>query len=101
MSGEGASISVGLDNFFAALSAGSCTPESPAMRQQIVSEAKNLAQFFNSLNGNIVAQLDALKEQRMAIAAELNGLNGNIAELYRQVTDTLSVGGNTTSLPVC
>src|SRR5690606_24493184 len=98
MSGEGASISVGLDNFFAALSAASSTPESPAMRQQIVSEAKNLAQRFNSLNGNIGAQLDALKEQRVAIAAEINGLNGNIAELNRQITETQAVGGDTTAL---
>src|SRR5690606_36296960 len=41
---EGSSVSVGLDNFFAALSEASSTPESIALRQQIIGEAKQLAQ---------------------------------------------------------
>lgn len=98
MSGDGASISVGLDNFFAALSASSSTPESLAMRQQIISEAKNLAQRFNSLNGSIGAQLAALNEQRVAMSDEINGLNANIAELNRQITETQAVGGDTSAL---
>ena len=47
---EGSSVSVGLDNFFAALSEASSTPESIALRQQIIGESKQLAQrFFLSL----------------------------------------------------
>jgi flagellar hook-associated protein 1 FlgK len=98
MSSDSSSISVGLDNFFAAISAASSTPESPAMRQQIISEAKNLGQRFNSLNGNIGAQLSALKEQRVAMSDEINGLNGNIAELNRKITETQAAGGDTSAL---
>ena len=64
MSGDGASISSGLDQFFAALSEASATPGSVALRQQIIGEAKNLSQRFNGLNSNIDAQLAALHEQR-------------------------------------
>lgn len=98
MSGEGASISVGLDNFFAALSATTSTPESPALRQQIINESKSLAQRFNSLTGNIGAQLAALKEQRVAMVDEINGLTGNIAELNRQITEAQAIDGDTSAL---
>ncbi|MBM7059121.1 flagellar hook-associated protein FlgK [Pseudomonas sp. UL073] len=98
MSGDGSSISVGLDRFFAAVSEASATPGSVALRQQIVSEARNLSQRFNGLNGNIQAQLDALHEQRGAMVAEINGLSANIAELNRQITETESVKGDSTAL---
>lgn len=98
MGGEGSSISVGLDQFFAALSEASPTPSSLALRQQILSEAGNLAQRFNGLNGNIQAQLDALHEQRQAMVAETNGLIGNIAELNKRIIETESVKGDSNAL---
>ncbi|MCY1273152.1 flagellar hook-associated protein FlgK [compost metagenome] len=98
MSGDGSSISVGLDRFFAALSEASATPGSAALRQQIVSEARNLGQRFNGLNRNIQAQIDALHEQRGAMVAEINGLSANIAELNRKITETESVSGDSTAL---
>src|SRR5690606_12983006 len=78
---EGSSISVGLDNFFAALSEASVTPESIPLRQQIIGEANQLAQRFNGLAGNINAQLGALHGQRTATVGEINALAANIAEL--------------------
>src|SRR5690606_15652216 len=74
------------------------TPGSIALRQQVLSEAKNLAQRFNGLNGNLQAQLNALADQRSALAAEINGLTGNIAELNRRITDSEAVGGDSTAL---
>lgn len=98
MGGEGSSISVGLDQFFAALSEASPTPGSLALRQQTLSEAGNLAQRFNGLNGNIQAQLDSLHEQRQAMVAETNGLIGNIAGLNKQIIETESVKGDSNAL---
>lgn len=98
MGGEGSSISVGLDQLFAALSEASPTPSSLALRQQVLSESRNLAQRFNSLNSNIQAQIDALKEQRQAMVDETNGLIGNIAELNRQIIETESVKGDSNAL---
>lgn len=98
MAGEGSSISVGLDRFFAAVSEASASPDSIALRQQILSEAKNLSQRFNGLGSNIGAQLNALHEQRSAMAGEVNGLIGNIALLNRKIVETESVGGDSTAL---
>ncbi|BAN49914.1 flagellar hook-associated protein FlgK [Metapseudomonas resinovorans] len=98
MSGEGSSISVGLDQFFAAVSEASSTPGSIALRQQVLSEARNLAQRFNGLSGNIDAQLSALQEQRQAMVGEMNGLSRNIAELNRQIVEAQSTGADTSAL---
>lgn len=98
MASEGSSISGGLDQLFAALSEASANPSSIALRQQIISEAKNLGQRFNSLNSNIDAQLKALHEQRVAMANEINGLTGNIAKLNKEIVETESVGGDSAAL---
>ena len=95
---EGSSVSVGLDNFFAALSEASSTPESIALRQQIIGEAKQLAQRFNGLNNNIGTQLNALKGQRVAMTSEINGLSGNIAELNKQIREMETTGRDTATL---
>lgn len=95
---EGSSVSVGLDNFYAALSEASSTPESIALRQQILSEAKQLAQRFNGVNANIDTQLGALEGQRVAMVSEINGLSSNIAELNAQILEMESSGRDTATL---
>ena len=95
---EGSSVSVGLDNFFAALSEASSTPESIALRQQIIGESKQLAQRFNGLSSNIGIQLNALQGQRVAMVSEINGLSGNIAELNAQIREMDSSGRDTATL---
>lgn len=95
---KGSSVSVGLDNFYAALSEASSTPESIALRQQILSEAKQLAQRFNGLNANIDTQLGALEGQRVAMVSEINGLSSNIAELNAQILEMESSGRDTATL---
>ncbi|MUT70654.1 flagellar hook-associated protein FlgK [Stutzerimonas frequens] len=95
---EGSSVSVGLDNFFAALSEASSTPESIPLRQQIIGEAKQLAQRFNGLNSNIGTQLNALQGQRVAMVAEINGLSDNIAELNVEILKMESAGRDTATL---
>jgi flagellar hook-associated protein 1 FlgK len=98
MSGDGSSISVGLDQFFAAVSEASATPDSIALRQQIISEASNLAQRFNSLNSSIDDQVSALHEQRVAMATEINGLSENIALLNKKIVEAESVNGDSSAL---
>lgn len=98
MAGEGSSISVGLDRFFAALSEASATPGSIALRQQIVSEAGNLSQRFNGLNTNVDLQIQALKEQRSAMVTEINGLTSNIALLNEKIIAAESVKADTSAL---
>ncbi|MBC9249856.1 flagellar hook-associated protein FlgK [Pseudomonas alcaligenes] len=98
MAGDGSSISNGLDNFFAALSEASATPDSVALRQQIIGEAGNLAQRFNTLGSNIYTQLRSLQEQRSAMVSEINGLTSNIALLNKKIVATEAAGADTSAL---
>lgn len=98
MSSDGASISTGLDNFFAALSEATGTPDSDALRKQIITEAGNLAQRFNTLSGNIDTQLKSLQEQRGSMVGEINGLTANIALLNKKIVAAKSAAADPSSL---
>lgn len=98
VSNDGSSISTGLDNFFASLSEATSTPESIVLRQQILLEAEQLSQRFNSLNGNIQIQIDALHGQRSAMVVEINGLLDNVAELNKRIVALESTGRDTATL---
>lgn len=98
MASEGANISGGLDNFYAALSEATSTPDSIALRQQILNEARNLAQRVNSLSNNIETQLNGLRGQREAIVVELNGLTSNLATLNKRITHVEASNGDAKAL---
>lgn len=98
MSGEGSSISIGLDQFFASLSELTVSPESIALRQQVISEAGNLSHRFNGLSGSIDAQVRAVQEQRESMVTEMNGLVGNIAQINRRIVEAQAVGNDTNAL---
>lgn len=98
MASEGANISGGLDNFYAALSEATSTPDSIALRQQILNEARNLAQRVNGLSNNIESQLNGLRGQREAIVIELNGLTENIALLNKRITHVEASNGDAKAL---
>ena len=98
MSGEGSNLSTGLNNFYAALSAASSSPGDIPMRQQILSEMKNLTQRFNGLNSNIDNQLKALHEQRSAMSTKINGLTNNLALINQKIIQAESTGNNTAAL---
>lgn len=98
MASEGANISGGLDNFYAALSEATSTPDSIALRQQILNEAKALATRVNGLSNNIETQLNGLRGQREAIVVELNGLTENIALLNKRITYVEASNGDAKTL---
>lgn len=98
MSGDGSSISIGLDQFYASLSELTVSPESIALRQQVISEAGNLSHRFNGLSGSIDAQVRAVQEQREAMVTEMNGLVGNIAQINRRIVEAQGVGDDTNAL---
>ena len=98
MASEGSSISVGLDQLFAALSEATTNPGSIALRQQFLNEANNLAQRFNGINTNISAQLTALGEQRTAVVTEINSYTANIASLNKQIVEAESVSADSNAL---
>ncbi|MGP3788881.1 flagellar hook-associated protein FlgK [Pseudomonas sp. B392_1p] len=98
MASEGSNISGGLDDLYAALNATTSTPDSIALRQQILNEARALTQRFNGLSNNIELQLKAVRGQREAMVTELNGLTGNIAELNKRIGYADATNGDSKAL---
>lgn len=98
MSSEGSSISIGLDQLFASLSELTVSPESVALRQQVITESANLGRRFNGLAGNIDSQIRAVQEQREAIVLQMNGLLENLALLNGRIVAGEAVGDDTSAL---
>ncbi len=98
MASEGSNISGGLDDFYAALNAATSTPDSTALRQQILNDAGALAQRFNGLSNNIEQQLNGVRGQRASMVTELNGLTGNIADLNKRIAQADATNGDSKAL---
>ena len=91
-------ISTGVDNFFAALSAASESPESSAPRQQIVSAATALAGRYNQLAVNLDNQERQLADQLTTSVEQLNSTTTQVAKLNQQITELSARGGNVSQL---
>lgn len=92
------SLGNGLDEFVNALSELTQSPESPAMRQQLLNQAGSLAQRFNSMNDFITSQKTSVNTQRGAMVDQINTLSGNIADYNQKIADMESTGGNASVL---
>ncbi|UGS41821.1 flagellar hook-associated protein FlgK [Pseudocitrobacter corydidari] len=92
------SLGNGLDEFVNALSALTQTPESPALRQQLINQAGSLATRFNSVNNFISSQKESINTQRSAMVDQINTLSGNIADYNKKIADMESTGGNASVL---
>jgi len=93
-----ASLSAGIDGFFAALNAADVDPTSTPLRQQVVSAADSMAQHFNSMNNVISSQLLSLRQQRSAIPAQANEAIASIAKLNQQIVGSGAAGTNVSAL---
>ncbi|MEO3989840.1 flagellar hook-associated protein FlgK [Pseudocitrobacter cyperus] len=92
------SLGNGLDEFINALSELTQTPESPALRQQLLNQAGSLATRFNSMNNFITSQKESINTQRSAMVDQINTLSGNIADYNKKIADMESTGGNASVL---
>jgi flagellar hook-associated protein 1 FlgK len=93
------SLSSGVDKFFAALNAvAGVDPTSTPLRQQVVTTAGLLAQRFNSLNNVYNAQLQSVRQQRVAIVDSANSAIAAIATLNIRIASANAVGTNASSL---
>ncbi|MBC7857176.1 MAG: flagellar hook-associated protein FlgK [Burkholderiaceae bacterium] len=93
-----ASLSAGVDGFFAALNASDVDPTSTPLRQQVVSEADSMAQHFNSMNNVVSSQLLSLRQQRSAIPAQANEAIAAIALMNQNIVGSGAAGTNVSAL---
>ena len=99
MGNEDASLSGGIDKFFAALNAvAGVDPTSTPLRQQVVTAASLLAQRFNSLNNVYNSQLQSVRQQRTAIVDSANTAIAAIATLNGRIANANATGSNASSL---
>lgn len=95
---DSTSLGNGLDDFVSALSALTQTPESPALRQQLINQAGALATRFNNVNNFISSQKESINTQRNAMVDQINTLSTSIADYNKKITDMESTGGNSSVL---
>jgi flagellar hook-associated protein 1 FlgK len=99
MGNDDASLSGGVDKFFAALNAvAGVDPTSTPLRQQVVTAAGLLSQRFNSLNNVYNSQLQSLRQQRSAIVDSANTSIAAIASLNARIANANATGSNASSL---
>ncbi|ALK96034.1 flagellar hook protein FlgK [Massilia sp. WF1] len=99
MGDDEASLSNGVDTFFAALNAvAGVDPTSTPLRQQVVTAAGLLSQRFNSLNNVFNAQLQSVRQQRTAIVDSANSSIAAIAALNTQIANANASGSNASNL---
>jgi flagellar hook-associated protein 1 FlgK len=99
MGDDQTSLSNGVDKFFAALNAvAGVDPTSTPLRQQVVTMAGLLAQRFNSMNNVYSAQLESVRQQRLAIVDSANSSIAAIATLNTQIASASALGTNVSAL---
>jgi flagellar hook-associated protein 1 FlgK len=99
MGDDQTSLSNGVDQFFASLNAvAGVDPTSTPLRQQVVTMAGLLSQRFNSLNNVYNAQLQSVRQQRVAIVDSANSSIAAIATLNTRIASANAAGTNVSSL---
>ena len=99
MGDDNASLSSGIDGFFAALnSVAGVDPTSTPLRQQVVTAANLLSQRFNSMNNVYNAQLQSVRQQRSALVDSANTTIASIASLNAQIANANATGSNASAL---
>jgi flagellar hook-associated protein 1 FlgK len=99
MGDDSASLSSGIDQFFAALNAvAGVDPTSTPLRQQVVTAGNLMAQRFNSLNNVFNSQLQSVRQQRSSLVDQANASIASIASLNAQIANASATGSNASSL---
>lgn len=98
LSDDNSSLSAGFDNFFAALNEASTTPDDPALRGQVLSEASALALRFDNTAGFIASQSSEIISQEQATVSQINSLTAGIADYNAQIAEAEANGNNASAL---
>jgi len=98
LSDENSSLNAGFDNFFAALNAASTTPDDPALREQVLSEANALALRFNNTTRYIHSQSSEIVSQQQATISQINTLTVGIADYNQKIAEAEANGDNPSAL---
>ena len=93
LSNEAMSLSPVLNEFYASLEAAQADPMDPAYRQEVLADAGNLANQFNTIAGEIDDQLSEVDDQLNAMVGEANALIAEVASLNEEIMAQEAQGG--------
>ena len=86
------SLSPSLNAFFGALTSAQSDPMDIAHRQQVLSEADNLASQFNTLSSQINKQLNDINNELETMVSEVNSLLEQVAKLNTEISRASASG---------
>ncbi|MEY4590605.1 MAG: flagellar hook-associated protein FlgK [Pseudomonadota bacterium] len=92
LSNEATGLSSALESFFGSMQNGSNDPTSIPARQLIISEAKNLADRFNSIYTRMDNIHSGVNSSMEIAVGEINALSNTIATLNLKITDAGGLG---------
>ncbi len=95
---ESAGLGSGLDNLFAALSGATEKPENQAMRQDVLTNARQLCARFNQLQTFVNKQRADIGAKQQSTVASINVLSDNIASFNKKIAESEAQGSDTSIL---
>lgn len=88
----------GLDSLFSSLSGATEKPENQAMRQDVLTNASQLALRFNKMQEFISKQRADIQTQQQNTVNSINMLSGNIADYNKKIAESEALGTDTSIL---
>ena len=92
LSSESMSVTPAMNDFFKGLNAAQADPMDVAYRQQVLSDADNLAARFNGLAEEMNDQLEDVQSQLDTMLGEANGLLNQVAKLNVDIAKQSAAG---------
>lgn len=95
---DGGNLGMGLDGYFAALSACMADPGNTALREDVLNASRELNNQMHNINGNLENQLEQVNKSMQAMVKEVNSLSQQIADLNMQIQEGMASGQDVSAL---
>lgn len=95
---ENSSLGDGLEKFFGSLNGATEKPDNQAMRQDVLTNAKQLAMRFNNIQQFLNKQRADIRREQQNTVTGINSLSSQIADYNKKITETEAQGGDTSIL---
>lgn len=90
LSNSATSLSDGIDSFFSSLQSANSSPNTPAGRQNIMTQLSSLTSRFNSVSSDLASQYDGVNSKISTSVEDINAKLASISDLNAQILKTPS-----------
>lgn len=95
---DGGNLGMGLDGYFAALSACMADPGNPSLREDVLNTARELCNQMHNIDGNLENQIAQVNKSMQSMVQEVNSLTQQIADLNMQIQEGMASGQDVSAL---